>query len=122
MTFPSLCPSHLTPCSFHTYPLPQVFNLIKNLLLLSYCIVCIVLNARVTNRLHKKPVTLQSIYAKVHLLLSLSLIQLYFHYDSNTIIGLFTIANNNFYQIQPGKRSYMDPTLVVYLVLHGAVV
>ena len=55
MTLPSFCPSHLTPCSILTYPLrpPPVLQLDKYLLLLSYCIVCIVLSARVTNRLDK---------------------------------------------------------------------
>ena len=74
-------------------PPPPVLQLKKNLLLLSYCIV-FVLSARVTNRYHKKPVTLRRIYAKGNLLLSLSgvNIKLYVHYDSNTI-GLFTVAN-----------------------------
>ena len=72
ITLPSLCLSHLTLCSILTYPLPPVLQHDKNLLLLSYCIACIVLSAHVTNRLHKKPVNLQSIYAKVYLLLSLS--------------------------------------------------
>ena len=40
---------------------------------MSYCTyIVFVLSARVTNRLHKKPVTLRRIYAKVNLLLSLS--------------------------------------------------
>ena len=73
MTLSSLCLS-LTPDPMlhpHLPPVP-VLQLDKNLLLLCYCIVCIVLSARVTNRFHKKPVTLRRIYAKVNLLLSLS--------------------------------------------------
>ena len=65
MTLPSLCPSHLTPRSILTYPLhlPQFFNLIKNLLQMSYCIV--VYGTERTcyyNRIHKKPVSLRNIY------------------------------------------------------------
>ena len=46
-----------------------------------------------TNRHHKKPVTLQHIYAKVNLLLSLLgvNIKLYVHYDS--IMIMIAVAN-----------------------------
>ena len=73
MTLPFLCPSDLGPDPMlHPHlPPPPVLQRDKNLLLLSYCIV-FELSARVTNRLHKKPITLRRIYAKVNLLLSLS--------------------------------------------------
>ena len=31
-------------------------------------------------------------------------------------LSLWLKLNNNFYQIQPGKRSYMAPTLVVFIL------
>ena len=72
-TLPFLCPSDQGPDPMlhpHLLP-PPVLQRDKNLLLLSYCIV-FELSARVTNRLHKKLITLRRIYAKVNLLLSLS--------------------------------------------------
>ena len=38
-----------------------------------------------------------------------------------TMFGSFIIVtlNNDFYQIQPGKRSYMAPTLVLYFILYS---
>ena len=73
ITLPFLCPSDLGPDRMlHPHlPPPPVLQRDKNFLLLSYCIV-FELSARVTNRLHKKPVTLRRIYAKANLLLSLS--------------------------------------------------
>ena len=95
MTLPFLCPSDLGPDPMlHPHiPPPPVLQRAENLLLLSYCIVFKV-SARVTNRLHKKPITLRRIYEKVTYCFPyrVLLIQLYFHYDSNTI-GLFTVAN-----------------------------
>ena len=73
MTLPFLCPSDLGPdAMLHPHlPPPPVLQRDKNLLLLYSCIV-FELSARVTDRLHKKPITLRRIYAKVNLLVSLS--------------------------------------------------
>ena len=39
-------------------------------------------------------------------------LKLYAHHDNNVRLFIIVTLNNDFYQIQPGKRSYMAPTLV----------
>ena len=74
ISLPFLCPSDLFPDPMlHPHPLPQFFNVIK-LNTFYCCLILFELSARVTNIRHKKPVTLRRIYAKVNLLLSLSVV------------------------------------------------